>query len=103
MTRNTLIRDQALAQERKGQAEAELAQHGTALARLCKTAGVATADLLPEMEERSARKREAQTGLSTLREQLAQASTRPEEELRKSLAGQDVVGNVLIVSRGEYK
>ena len=89
--RNTLIRDQARAQQKKRQAETELEQQGAVLARLCSTAGVATIDLLPEREESAARKRQAQTHVSTLREQLAQASVRPEDALRQSLAGQDAV------------
>jgi len=89
--RNTLIRDQDRAQQKKRQAEMELEQQGAVLARLCSAAGVATADLLPEKEESAARKREAQTHLSTLRLQLAQASARPEDALRQSLAGQDAV------------
>ncbi|MFN0305723.1 MAG: AAA family ATPase [Burkholderiales bacterium] len=89
--RNTLIRDQGRAQQKKQQAETELAQQSTALARLCSAARVATADVLPEREESAARKRHAQTQLSTLREQLAQASARPEEALRQNLAGQDAV------------
>jgi exonuclease SbcC len=89
--RNTLIRDQDRAQQKKRQAETELEQQGAALARLCSAAGVAAADLLPEREESAARKREAQAHLSTLRHQLAQASARSEEALRQSLAGQDAV------------
>ncbi len=89
--RNTLIRDQDRAQQTKLRAEAALEQQGAALARLCSAAGVATPDLLPEREESAVRKRQAQTHLSTLREHLAQASLRPEEALRQSLAGQDTV------------
>ncbi len=89
--RSTLIRDQDRAQKNKRQAETELDQQGTVLARLCSVAGVATAELLSESEERAARKREALTHLSTLRLQLAQASARPEEALRQSLAGQDAL------------
>lgn len=89
--RSTLIRDQDRAQQKKQQAEAELEQQGAVLVRLCSAAGVATAYLLPEREESAARKRQAQTHLSTLREQLAQASARPEEALRRSLSGQDAV------------
>ncbi len=89
--RNTLNRDQDRAQQTKRQAEAELEQQGGELVRLCTAARVATADLLPEREESAARKRQAHTHLSTLREQLAQASTRPEEALRHSLAGQDAI------------
>ncbi len=89
--RNTLTRDQDRAQQKKRQAETELEQQGAVLALLCSAAGVATADLLPEREESAARKRQAQTHVSTLREQLAQASARPEGALRQSLAGQDAV------------
>lgn len=89
--RNTLIRDQGRAQQKKLQAETELKQQGTVLARLCSAAGVPTPDVLPEREESAAKKRQAQIHLSTLREQLAQASARPEEALRQSLAGQDAV------------
>lgn len=89
--RSTLTRDQNRAEEKKLQAEAELNQQGAALTRLCSAAGVATADLLPEREESAARKRQAQTHLSTLREQLVQASARPEAALRQSLAGEDAI------------
>ncbi len=89
--RNTLIRDQARAEQKKRQAETELEQQGVVLARLCSAVGAATADQLPEKEEGAARKREAQTHLSTLREQLAQAAARPEDALRQSLGGQDAV------------
>jgi len=89
--RSTLIRDQDRAQQKKRQAETEHEQQGATLARLCLAAGVATADLLPEQEESAARKRQAHAHLSTLREQLAQASARPEDALRQGLAGQDAV------------
>ena len=89
--RNTLTRDQERAQQKKLGAEAELAQQGSSLARLCSAAGVPAAELLPEREESATRRRQVQTHLLTLREQLAQASLRPEEALRQSLAGQDVV------------
>ncbi len=89
--RNTLIRDQARAQQKQRQAESELEQQGAVLARLCSTAGVATTDRVPEREEDAARERQAQAHVSTLREQLAQASMRPEDALRQSLAGQDAV------------
>ncbi|MFM9884889.1 MAG: hypothetical protein ACKVQT_17855, partial [Burkholderiales bacterium] len=89
--RNTLRRDQGRARQKKLQAEAELEQQDAVLARLCSAARVATADMLPEREESAAKKRQAQVHLSTLGEQLAQASARPEEALRRSLAGQDAV------------
>ncbi len=89
--RNTLIRDQDRAAQKKRQAEAELEQQSAVLLRLCSTASVATADLLPEREERSAHKRQAKALLETLRQQLAQASARPDDALRESLAGLDAV------------
>ena len=60
-------------------------------ASLCVAAGVASADKLPECEERAARKRQARDGLTSLRAQLAQASNRPETELRENLAGSDAI------------
>ena len=60
-------------------------------ARLCAAAGTATTDKLPELEDAAARKREAQKHLSALRQQLAKASARSEDELRKSLVGLDAV------------
>ena len=89
--RNTLSRDQDRAEQKKRQAETELEQQSTTLAGLCSAAGVATADLLPEREESAARKHRAQIQVSTLRQQLEQASVRPEEALRQSLAGHDAV------------
>src|SRR6266581_1719721 len=89
--RNTLIRDQDRAQQKKRQAETELEQQRVVLARLCSAAGVATADLLPESEASAARQREARTLVATLRVQLMQASARPEDDLRRSLAGQDAI------------
>ena len=68
--RNTLTRDQGRAQQSRRQAETELEQQSAVLARLRLAAGVATADLLPGREESAARKRQTQTHLSTLREQL---------------------------------
>ncbi len=89
--RNTLIRDQNRAQQTKQQAIKEIGEQDATLSQLCSAAGVAMANLLPEREESATRKRQAQTHLSTLRQQLEQASARPEEELRQSLAGQDAV------------
>ncbi len=89
--RNTLIRDRKRAQEKKQQAEAELAAQRAVLGSLCSAAGVAAADLLPEREDSAARKRKSQSDLAILRQQLAQASTRPEKALREGLAGLDAV------------
>jgi uncharacterized protein YhaN len=87
--RNTLTSDRNRAQARKRQAEGELALQSAALARLCAAAGVDTIDRLPEREDSAAHKRQAQTALLKLRQQLAQASARSEDALRQSLAGQD--------------
>lgn len=89
--RNSLIHDQGRAQQKKLQAETELEQQSAVLARLCAVAGVPIPNVLPEREESAAKKRHSQIHLSTLREQLAQASARTEEALRQSLAGQDSV------------
>lgn len=89
--RNTLTRDRTRAQARKRQAEDKLVLQRTTLARLCEVAGVTMVDQLPEREDSAARKRHAQTTLSKLRQQLAQASARSEDALRQSLAGQDAV------------
>jgi exonuclease SbcC len=58
---------------------------------LCAAAGTAAIDKLPELEDAAARKREAQKHLSVLRQQLAKASARSEDELRKSLVGLDAI------------
>lgn len=88
--RLTLIRDHEKAQKRKKDAESEQATQSAILARLCATAGVDAIDLLPEREERATRKRLLQSQLTKQREQLMQASTRSEDELRERLAGQDL-------------
>ena len=46
---------------------------------------------LPALEDAAARKREAQRQRSALRQQLAKASARSEDELRKSLVGLDAI------------
>ena len=87
--RIALSRDRDRAQQQQRQAEAELARQDATLTRLCAAAGVATADLLPEKEEGAAARRHAQLRLSTLVEQLGQASARPQAALREALAGRD--------------
>ncbi|MBP8296479.1 MAG: hypothetical protein KAX84_10260, partial [Burkholderiales bacterium] len=89
--RAALLRDRDRAQQQQRQAEAELARQDATLARLCAAAGVATADLLPEREEGAAARRHAQARLTTLAEQLGQASARPQAALREALAGRDAV------------
>lgn len=88
---NALTRDRHRATHKLRQAEAERETQAAVLARLCSAAGVDTADRLPEREDSAARKRQAQATLSLLRQQLAQASARPEEALRQSLSGQDAI------------
>jgi DNA repair protein SbcC/Rad50 len=89
--RSALCRDRAGAQEKQRRAEAERAAQKDRLARLCSAAHVDTAERLPEREESAKRKRQASTALAKLRQQLAQASTRPLDTLRQRLAGQDAV------------
>jgi len=89
--RNALIRDQSRVQEKKQLAELEQITQQSVLARLCAAANVETIDTLPELEEAAARKREAQKSLLQLRQQLAKASSRSDDELRKSLSGQDTL------------
>jgi uncharacterized protein YhaN len=89
--RNTLVRDRMRAQEKKRQAEGQLATQTITLTRLCSAARVDTVDLLSERENSAARKQLAQKELSTLGKQLAQASARSKDALRQSLAGQDAV------------
>ena len=61
------------------------------LARLCAVAGVSAVDELPEREEAAARKREAKKCLSQVRQQIAAASSRSEQQLRQSLSGRDAL------------
>ncbi len=89
--RLALMRDQSRAKAVKQAADVELGTHANTLDRLCGVAGVGSADQLPECEDLAARKRLAQASLASLRQQLAQASNRPEAELRENLAGRDVV------------
>ncbi|MBA2487683.1 MAG: AAA family ATPase [Nitrospira sp.] len=87
--RKTLLRDQVKAREKARQAELERAAQQAVHARLCAVAAVETIDSLPELEEAAARKREARKTLSELRRRIAEASSRPEAELRQRLAGRD--------------
>ncbi len=89
--KNALIRDRTRAQETKRTAEAEQAAQAETLARLCAAAGVETVDQLPEREDGAIRKRLVQDTVAAQRQQLAQASTRSEDELRTSLAGWDAI------------
>ena len=84
---------QALQTAKDSQREHEesAARHGATLEVLCAAAGVASPTLLPEGEDRSRRKRDAQAELDRARNQLAQASRRPIEELRALLDEHDPV------------
>jgi uncharacterized protein YhaN len=79
--------DTALESQRNHEGTA--ARHEGHLASLCKAAGVESAPLLPEAEEQSRRKREAQTEVDRASSQLAQASRRTIDELRTLLVDQD--------------
>jgi DNA repair protein SbcC/Rad50 len=70
--------------------EVTASKHRQRLADLCRAAQVDNPSLLPEAEERSRRKRSAQEIVDISRAQLAQASRRPENELRSLLAGREL-------------
>jgi exonuclease SbcC len=69
--------------------EATAARHEAVIATLCLAAAVASVNQLPEAENNSRRKREAQAELDRSRSQLALASRRTVDELRALLADQD--------------
>lgn len=87
--RAVLIRDQTRAQENKRLAELEQVTQAAVHMRLCASGMVETIDRLPEVEDAAARKRQVQRNLSLLHEQLARASSRSKDELRKCLSGRD--------------
>ena len=89
--RLTLIRDRTRTQDTKRHAETEQGTQSNILAQLCAAASVATVEQLLEREDSATRKRLAQDTLAMQRQQLAQASTRSEVELRERLAGQDAI------------
>jgi len=89
MQRKTLEHDLAKTGKKQRQAETEQTRQAAVLARLCQAAGVATPAQLPETESWAERKRQARDALKQLRQQLAQASARPQADLRQSLAGRD--------------
>ncbi|CAN7234284.1 AAA family ATPase [Rhizobacter sp. LjRoot28] len=68
---------------------AKAARHRATLMRLCRDAGVDSATDLPEAEERSARKREAERDATAAARALAQASRRSTTELARALDGRD--------------
>ncbi len=65
------------------------ARHQQVLSDLCVAAGVDTANHLPEAEEQSRRKRDAQSEVDRSSSHLAQASRRSVDELRTLLADYD--------------
>lgn len=89
--RLALTRDSIRAQDTKRKAESELGVQTVILAELCAAANVEAVVHLSEREDRATRKRLAQTALAAQQQQLAQASTRSEEELRERLADQDTI------------
>jgi uncharacterized protein YhaN len=77
------------AQASRSEQEATAQRHADTLARLCHAANVASADALPQAEEQSRRKREAQADADRARKDLALASSRPAEQLRALLRDYD--------------
>ncbi len=89
--RNTLLRDQDKAQMKQRLAESDMVAQQSVLTRLCEAAGVETIEKLPELEEAAARKRGAHNSLLKVRQQIAAASSRSEEQLRQKLSGRDAI------------
>lgn len=89
--RGTLLRDQRKAVDQRRRAASEQAAQQATLARLCAAAGVSGIELLPQSEEAALRKREVSRALAQVQHQLAAASLRSEEELRRDLAGRDAL------------
>lgn len=89
-TERTVVQ-QALEAAQKTQREHEDTgeRHQQVLSALCLAAGVESANQLPEAEEQSRRKREAQSEVDRSNSQLAQASRRSVDELRTLLADYD--------------
>jgi len=79
--------ENALARRREHEETAS--EHEQVLVGLCSAAGVDSSNLLPEVEEQSRRKREAQVEFDRASSQLAQASRRTTEELRTLLIDND--------------
>ncbi len=87
--RSGLSRDRARALETRQRAAAEQDAQCSILERLCVQAGAASVAELPLIENSAARKRALQSSLQDQRRQLAQASSRPEDDLRAALNDQD--------------
>jgi exonuclease SbcC len=79
--------EQALASHREQEATAQ--RHADTLQRLCHVANVESTDALPEAEEQSRRKREAQLDADRARKDLAGASARTVDQLRELLRDHD--------------
>lgn len=77
------------AQKMRREHEDTGARHQQVLSALCLAAGVESANQLPEAEEQSRRKREAQSEVDRASSQLALASRRSVDELRTLLADYD--------------
>lgn len=89
--RAALTRDQDRAQNTKRQADLEKADQTDILTGLCAAAGVEAVEQLPAVEESANRKRLARAALLAQQQQLAEASTHPEDDLRDHLEGQDTI------------
>ncbi|MES2356654.1 MAG: AAA family ATPase [Pseudomonadota bacterium] len=79
--------DTALIRQREHEETAT--RHQRIIEKLCLAAGVVSPNLLPEAEEQSRRKRDAQNEADRSKIQLAQASRRSIDELRTLLADHD--------------
>jgi uncharacterized protein YhaN len=77
------------AQERQHEQESKAQGHAATLERLCRAAGVDSPAALPEAEEQSQRKRQAQHEADRARKDLAAASPRSLDELRALLRDYD--------------
>jgi exonuclease SbcC len=87
--RRVLERDRHKAEAIRHRSQAQIESLKATLAGLCSAAGVDSAEKLPDKEEAAGRKCQARKTLKGLGQQLAKASTRPIDELRERLAGQD--------------
>lgn len=95
-TAEVVQRGRALAQQAADNAlenqlghEATAARYLKVIVELCRSAGVESANRLPEAEENSRRKRDAQEKVDRSRAQLALASRRSVDDLRALLADRD--------------
>ena len=89
--RNTLLRDRQKAMDKQRQAELDQSTQQALLAQLCLVAAVESVEKLPDLEEAAARKRAAHKSLRQVRQQIAAASSRSEEQLRQKLSGRDAL------------